>query len=151
VPVGRPIRLVMASEDVIHSLYVPAFRLKTDVLPGRYSTMWFEGSRPGRYHLFCAEYCGTKHSAMGGWIDVMEPVAYEQTLSGETPGESLAVVGRKLFERLACATCHSGTSGARGPDLKGVFGRPVTLRSGETATADEAYVRESILEPLARV
>ncbi|HKY31572.1 MAG TPA: cytochrome c oxidase subunit II [Candidatus Polarisedimenticolia bacterium] len=151
VPVGRPVKLTMASEDVIHSLYVPAFRVKMDVLPGRYSTLWFEPTRPGSYHLFCAEYCGTKHAAMGGWVHVMEPVRYEQWLGGEAPGESLAATGRRVFERMGCVTCHSGTSGARGPDLKGLYGTQVILRTGEAATADDTYLRESILNPQARV
>jgi len=151
VPVGRSVKLTMASEDVIHSFYVPAFRVKQDVLPGRYSTLWFKADRPGTYHLFCAEYCGNKHSGMIGSVYAMLPVPYEQWLSGEAPGETPAEMGRKMFERLGCATCHSGTSGARGPNLEGLFGRPVMLRTGQTAVADEAYLRESILNPMAKV
>jgi cytochrome c oxidase subunit II len=151
VPVGRPVKLTMASEDVIHSFYIPAFRVKQDVLPGRYSTLWFKATRPGTYHLFCAEYCGTKHSGMIGSVIAMDPVPYQQWLSGEVPGESPAATGRKTFERLGCVTCHSGTSGARGPSLQGLYGRPVQMKTGEVVVADDAYLRESILNPLARV
>ena len=151
VPVGRPVKLTMASEDVIHSFYIPAFRVKQDVLPGRYSSLWFQASKPGTYHLFCAEYCGTKHSGMIGWVHALEPVAYEQWLSGEVPGETLEATGHKLFERLGCVTCHSGTSGARGPSLAGLYGSTVRLKDGGTYTADDAYLRESILDPLAKV
>ncbi len=116
----------MASEDVIHSFYVPAFRVKRDVLPGRFSTMWFEATRPGRYHLFCAEYCGTKHSGMIGWLEVMEPVAFQEWLAGGSGSESLASAGAKLFAQHACNTCHRPDSQARGPNLEGLFGKTVS-------------------------
>jgi cytochrome c oxidase subunit 2 len=151
VPTGRPIKLTMATEDVIHSFYVPAFRVKKDVVPGRYTTIWFEATKPGTYHLFCAEYCGTKHSQMGGWVTVLEPVQYQNWLSGGATGESLASAGEKLFQQMACNTCHLDRPGGRGPILSGVFGNPVTLQSGQTVTADETYIRESVLTPNAKI
>lgn len=148
IPLGTPVKLIMTSEDVIHSFYVPAFRVKMDVLPGRYTSLWFEATRPGRYHLFCAEYCGTKHSQMGGWVYVMEPFEYEDWLRGGSgPVVSMVEAGEKLFTQLGCITCHRADSGARGPDLKGLYGSRVQLASGETVVADENYIRESILEP----
>ncbi|HEU5179418.1 MAG TPA: cytochrome c oxidase subunit II [Candidatus Polarisedimenticolia bacterium] len=151
VPVGTPVRLNMTSEDVIHSFFVPAFRIKADVLPGRYTTLWFEATRTGRYHLFCAEYCGTQHSGMTGWVEVMEPNAFQAWLSGAGSEVSMAAAGERRFNDLGCATCHSGTSGARGPNLDKLYGSEVKLEGGKTATADEAYLRESILFPAARV
>jgi len=151
VPVGRSVKLTMTSEDVIHSFFVPAFRVKQDVLPGRYTTLWFQATKPGAYHLFCAEYCGTQHSGMIGQIVVMEPAAYQAWLSGEPAGGSLASKGAALFEQLGCATCHAGDPGARGPQLTGLFGKPVQLRNGATVTADEGYIRESVLDPQAKV
>jgi cytochrome c oxidase subunit 2 len=150
VPMGRPVRLVMASEDVIHSFYVPAFRLKRDVLPGRVATLWFEATKPGRYHLFCAEYCGTKHSGMIGWIEVMEPTEFQAWLAGGSGSESLASAGAKLFQQHACNTCHRPDSLARGPNLEGLFGKPVVLEGGATVIADESYIRESIVMPNAK-
>ena len=151
VPVGTPVRLNMTSEDVIHSFYVPAFRIKQDVLPGRYTTTWFEATRTGRYHLFCTEYCGTQHSGMIGWVEVMEPQAFQAWLSGSTGEVSMAAAGERRFNDLGCVTCHSGTSGSRGPNLEKLYGSVVKLEGGGTATADEAYLRESILFPAARV
>ncbi len=151
VPVGRPVRLTMTSEDVIHDFFVPAFRMKQDVVPGRYATAWFQATRPGRYHLFCSQYCGTKHSGMIGWIDVMEPVAYQAWLSGGAGGESLAATGAKLFVQHACNTCHRPDSLARGPNLEGLFGRTVQLADGRTLVADESYIRESIVNPNAKL
>jgi cytochrome c oxidase subunit II len=151
VPVGVPVRLNLTSEDVIHSFYVPAFRIKKDAVPGRYNLAWFQATKPGRYHLFCAEYCGTKHSAMIGWVEVMEPAAFQAWLSGAASGLSLAAAGEKRFGELGCITCHRADSGARGPQLDGLFGRPVALASGQTVTADEGYVRESIVAPTAKV
>ncbi len=150
VPIGQPVRLVMASEDVIHSFYVPAFRLKRDVLPGRVATLWFEATKPGRYHLFCAEYCGTKHSGMIGWLEVMEPTAFQAWLAGGTGSESLASAGAKLFQQHACNTCHRPDSLARGPNLEGLYGKPVALEGGRTVIADESYIRESIVMPNAK-
>lgn len=151
VPVNRAVRLTMTSEDVIHDFFVPAFRMKKDVLPGRYTTEWFQATRTGRYHLFCAQYCGTKHSAMIGWIDVMEPADYQAWLSGGAASESLAAAGAKLFQRHACNTCHRSDSLARGPNLEGIFGKPVQLADGRTVVADESYIRESILTPNAKI
>ncbi len=151
VPLGRPVKLIMTSEDVIHDLFVPAFRMKADVLPGRYTTIWFNPTKPGRFHLFCAEYCGTRHSGMTGQVVVMDPVEYQAWLSGGGPSGSLAENGAKLFASLACNTCHRPDAQGRGPVLEGLFGKTVTLQSGETVTVDEAYVRESILNPTAKV
>jgi cytochrome c oxidase subunit 2 len=151
VPVGVPIRLSLTSEDVIHSFFVPAFRMKKDAVPGRYATAWFQATKPGRYHLFCAEYCGTKHSGMIGWIVVMEPAEFQAWLSGGASGMSLAAAGQKLFGELACVTCHRADSQGRGPNLEGVFGKTVALASGESVIADEGYIRESIVTPSAKV
>jgi cytochrome c oxidase subunit 2 len=151
VPVGRSVRLTMTSEDVIHSFFVPAFRVKADVIPGRYTTLWFEATKPGTYHLFCAEYCGTEHSGMVGHVVVMEPAEYQTWLSGGPPAATLASAGQALFEQLGCLTCHRGDTGARGPQLAGLFGRPVQLQSGATVMADETYLRESIINPQAKI
>jgi len=151
VPLGRPVRLTMTSEDVIHSFYMPAFRVKLDVVPGRYGEMWFEPTKTGKYHLFCAEYCGTKHSGMIGHIYVMEPQDYQNWLSGGAVEGSLSENGKKLFEQLACSNCHKEDNSGRGPNLVGVFGKQVQLAGGGTVKADETYVRESILQPQAKV
>jgi cytochrome c oxidase subunit 2 len=150
VPVGVPIRVNLTSEDVIHSFYVPAFRVKKDVVPGYYSATWFEATKPGRYHWFCAEYCGTKHSQMIGSVVVMEPADFQAWLAGSAGG-SLAAAGEKLFTDLGCGTCHRPDSLARGPSLQGLFGKPVQLVSGQTVTANETYIRESIVNPAAKV
>jgi cytochrome c oxidase subunit II len=151
IPLGRAVKLLMTSEDVIHSFYVPAFRTKQDVVPGRYSTTWFKPTKPGKYHLFCAEYCGTKHSGMIGWVYVMEPQEYQTWLSGGAPTGSLAEAGQKLFQDLACANCHKDDGTGRCPKLVGLFGTNVPLTGGGTVKADEAYIRESILNPAAKV
>ena len=151
VPVGEPVRLTMASEDVIHSFFVPAFRFKRDVVPGRFSTAWFEATKPGKYHLFCAEYCGTRHSGMIGWIYVMSPSDYQAWLAGGTPGETLASAGAKRFVEQACNTCHGEQKGARGPSLTGLYRSTVRMQSGQTLVADEAYIRESIVNPQAKL
>jgi len=150
VPVGRDVKLIMTSQDVIHSFYIPAFRIKQDVLPGRYTTAWFRAIKPGTYHLFCAEYCGTQHSGMVGSIVVMEPAQYEAWMSGGTPGP-LSSTGEKIFAELGCSTCHRNDSQGRGPGLQGVFGKPVLLEDGRTVNADENYIRESILDPGAKI
>ncbi len=150
IPVGRDIKLVMTSQDVIHSFYVPAFRIKQDVLPGRYTTAWFRATKPGTYHLFCAEYCGTSHSGMIGQIVVMEPADYQAWLSGG-PVVPLAVSGQKLFSEMGCVTCHRSDSQGRGPNLVGVFGKPVALEDGRTLTADENYLRQCILNSRGQV
>jgi cytochrome c oxidase subunit 2 len=151
VPVGRAIRLTGTSEDVIHSFFVPAFRVKADVIPGRYTTLWFHPTKVGTYHLFCAEYCGTQHSGMIGRVVVMEPGDYQAWLAGGGAEGSLASQGQKLFQDLACITCHKSDGQGRGPVLDGIFGRKVELANGTIVTADEAYLRESILSPTAKV
>ena len=151
VPVNVPVRLIMTSEDVIHSFFVPAFRIKQDVVPGRYTTQWFQATQPGTYHLFCAEYCGNQHSGMIGSVVVLRAVEYETWLSGGATGESMAASGERLFDRLGCSGCHRSDAGGRGPALEGVFNTPVKLESGATVVADEAYIRESILNPRAKV
>jgi len=151
VPVGRAVRLVITSEDTIHSFFVPAFRIKKDAVPGRYNMAWFRATKTGSYHLFCAEYCGTEHSKMIGRIVVMEPEEYQVWLAGGPTPESPVLAGEKLFTELNCITCHRPDSAGRGPVLNGIFGRPVMLASGERVVADEAYVRESILSPAAKV
>ena len=150
IPVGQAVKLTMTSEDVIHSFFVPAFRTKADVLPGRYTTTWFKPTRPGKYHLFCAEYCGTKHSGMIGWIYVMEPQDYQAWLSGGATG-SLAASGEKLFQDLACANCHHLNDQGRCPNLRGVYGSQVQLSDGAQVKGDEEYLRESILNPSAKI
>lgn len=150
VPVGRPVKITMASEDVIHSLWFPAFRVKMDVLPNRYRSMWFEATKTGRYHIFCAEYCGTVHSGMIGWVEVMEPTEYQRWLAGGSEG-SLASQGEKLFQKYACNTCHTNTAGARGPNLAGIYGKTRPLADGRSVTADDNYIRESILNPQAKL
>jgi cytochrome c oxidase subunit 2 len=151
VPVGRNVKLITTSEDVIHDFFVPAFRVKADVLPGRYVSIWFNATKPGRYHLFCAEYCGTRHSGMIGQVIVMEANAYQEWLSGGGPEGSLASAGERLFTDLACNTCHRPDSGGRGPVLNGLFGKTVTTQDGAMVMVDEAYIRESILNPGARI
>jgi cytochrome c oxidase subunit 2 len=150
VPLGRPIKLIMTSEDVIHSFYVPAFRVKQDVLPGRNTSMWFEPTQVGRYHLFCAEYCGTNHSTMGGWVYAMEPTEFQQWLSQAGAGPSMADQGEKLFVQYHCAGCHRGSQIVNAPRLEGVFGRPVPIQEGNEVRftlADDRYIRDSILRP----
>jgi len=151
VPVGRAVKLTMTSEDVIHSFYVPAFRVKADVLPGRYTSTWFRPTKPGRYHLFCAEYCGTKHSGMIGWVVVMEPDEFQAWLGGDLSQVSPAAAGEKLFAKLGCISCHQPTAQGRGPSLVGLYGSTVSLQGGGQVTADEGYLRESIVSPKARI
>ena len=152
VPVGRNIRLILASEDVIHDFFVPAFRVKMDVVPGHYNTMWFRPTKPGRYHFFCSQYCGTNHAIMGGWVTVMEPTDYAAWLSGSSGSEASPVAaGEKLFAEKACITCHLANGTGRAPSLNGVYGARVLLADGTTVTADDAYIRESILQPNAKI
>jgi cytochrome c oxidase subunit 2 len=151
IPLGRAVRLKMTSEDVIHSFSVPAFRTKQDVVPGRYTTTWFQATKTGKYHLFCSQYCGTKHSAMIGWVYVMEPTEYEAWLSGGSGEGTLAERGDKLFKDLACANCHHPDGSGRGPSLEGIFGKTVDLEDGTKVTVNEDYLRESILSPQAKV
>jgi cytochrome c oxidase subunit 2 len=147
VPLGYPVKLTITSQDVIHSFYIPAFRIKMDAVPGRYTSTWFEASRTGTFHLFCAEYCGTAHAGMGGRVVVMKPAEYEQWLRTGNPEESLAASGERLFQQLGCSGCHSSNSIVRAPLLDGIYGRPVPLQSGQVVLADEGYIRDSILLP----
>ena len=149
VPLGLAVKVTFTSEDVLHDLYIPAFRVKADAIPGRYSAIWFTATKTGEYHLFCAEYCGTRHSGMIGTVYVMEPNDYQAWLAGggSTTGGSLAERGEQLFQQLACTTCHLNDGTGRGPSLQGVFGSEVMLSTGETVKADESYIRESILTP----
>lgn len=154
IPAGRPIQLTMTSEDVIHSFFIPAFRVKQDVLPGRYTRLWFEATKTGRYRLFCTEYCGTEHSMMGGWVNVLSPADYEAWLKGEgavAAAETPVQAGERLFNQLGCMTCHNPASGSLGPNLAGVYGHTVKLADGAEVVADEEYLRESILLSQAKV
>lgn len=150
VPVGQPVRVVLASKDVIHSFYIPAFRIKMDAVPGRYSQVWFNATKPGTYHLFCAEYCGTNHSRMRGQVIAMEPAEYQAWLAGGT-GESMVIAGRRLFTQLGCQPCHQETATQRGPSLDGIFKSTTRLANAESVLVDEAYLRESILDPKAKL
>lgn len=151
IPVGRPVRVTLASEDVIHSFFIPAFRIKRDVVPGRYNQIWFTATKTGRYHLFCAEYCGTQHSGMTGWVTVMEPADYENWLAGGGAQGTMAQQGERLFTQLGCVSCHLTDAQGRCPSLRNVYGHPVRLDDGRTVLADDAYVRESILTPNAKI
>ena len=151
IPQGVPVRLEMTSQDVIHSFGVPAFRIKQDVLPGRYTATWFEATKPGDYHLFCTEYCGTAHARMTGTISVMPPEAYAAWLAAQPHGEDLAGEGAQLFTKFGCSGCHGAGSRVPAPPLAGLYDRPVTLADGTTVTADEDYLRTSIMRPEAQV
>jgi cytochrome c oxidase subunit 2 len=181
VPIGRPVRLIMTSQDVIHSFYIPAFRVKQDVLPGRYTTLWFQATKAGQYHLFCAEYCGTDHAMMGGTVTVMSLSDYQAWLTtpgqvilpdgsvqagqvlvntngapsqpavGSSLSDPMALAGEKLFTNLGCVGCHVMAGGGTGPSLKNVFGFDQALADGTTVPADENYIRESILNSMAKV
>jgi cytochrome c oxidase subunit 2 len=154
VPLGRSVKLLMTSQDVIHSFFVPAFRIKQDVLPGRYTSMWFRPTKVGRYHLFCAEYCGTNHSLMTGWVHVMEPADYERWLSEGGTGPSAAEEGERLFVTRHCAGCHRGSQLVRAPHLEGVYGHPVPIQEGKEVRfviADDRYIRDSILMPKSQI
>lgn len=147
VPIGAPVRLVMTSQDVIHSFFVPAFRMKKDVLPGRYTETWFDANKLGEFHLFCAEYCGTDHARMIGRIVVMTPEDYARWLSAQPEGDDLAHEGAALFVSAGCSGCHAPSSNVHAPDLAGLYGRAVQLTEGRIVTADDAYIRDSILQP----
>jgi cytochrome c oxidase subunit 2 len=151
VPIDTPVRMVITSEDVLHDLYLPTFRVKMDAIPGRYTQLWFTATKLGTYHLFCAEYCGTKHSGMVGSVTVMAQDEFQTWLSGGPTEGTLAQAGEKLFTQLACVTCHASGDQQRGPVLNGLFGSQVTLANGEKVAADNAYIRESILNPQAKI
>jgi len=146
-PIGRPVQLIMTSDDVIHSMFLPSLRLKQDVLPGRYTYLWFKGDRPGVYHLMCAEFCGTQHSRMVGRFILMTPEDYSRWLSAQPEADDLARQGEALFRSLGCSGCHAPNSAVHAPDLRGVYGHPVHLSDGRVVVADEAYIRDSILLP----
>jgi cytochrome c oxidase subunit 2 len=146
-PLGQPVRIVLSTEDVIHSFYVPAFRIKQDAVPGRYTSIDFTPTRIGEYWLHCAEYCGTDHARMGGRVVVMAPAAFAKWLGQGNADASLAARGFELFRRKGCSGCHGANSTVHAPDLAGVYGRVVHLQDGRTVVADEAYLRDSILLP----
>jgi cytochrome c oxidase subunit 2 len=151
-PVGRNVRLIMGSEDVIHDFSIPAFRVKMDVVPGHYNTMWFRPTTAGRYRLYCSQYCGTNHALMGGWVTVMEPGEYAAWLSGASSADANPqVAGEKLFAEKACITCHVSNGTGRGPSVSGLYGNKVRLADGSTVTADDGYLRESLLQPAAKI
>lgn len=151
VPAGRPVRLVMTSDDVIHSLYLPAFRNKQDVLPGRYTSMWFEATTPGDYLLLCSEYCGTEHADMMGRLIVMPPDDYDRWARRANGEPTTAEQGALLYAKHGCATCHAAGAAVAAPTLEGIWQRPVTLEDGRTVIADEDYLRRSLLTPAADV
>lgn len=147
IPIGQPIQLTMISQDVFHSFSIPEFRIKREVIPGRYSTVWFQATTPGEYHLFCTQYCGTKHSAMIGTITALSPDDYKKWTQGSTSGTSLAQNGERLFASMGCNSCHSGNAAARGPNLAGVYGSKLQLANGSEVLVNEAYLRDAILNP----
>jgi cytochrome c oxidase subunit 2 len=147
VPTGRPVQLTMISQDVFHSFSIPDFRVKREVIPGRYSTVWFEATTPGTYHIFCTQYCGTKHSAMIGEVTVLSPEDYQKWTQESTSGMSLAQNGERLFASMGCNACHSGSATARGPNLAGVYGSKLQLANGSQVVVNEAYLRDAILNP----
>ncbi len=147
VPTGRPVQLTMISQDVFHSFSIPDFRIKREVIPGRYTTVWFQATQPGSYHLFCSQYCGTLHSGMIGQVTAMTPEDYEKWLKMSTSGQSLSQNGERLFASLGCVSCHSGNAAARGPNLAGVYGSRLTLTDGSQVLVNDAYLRDSILNP----
>lgn len=152
IPVGRPVKLTMISQDVIHDFFVPAFRIHMDVVPGRYTTTWFEPTKPGRYHIFCAQYCGTKHSEMTGWVTVMDPEDYAKWLSkggnevGTVP-KTMEQLGKEIYDQYNCGNCHDPDGTQRGPSLIGLYGSTVKLKDGRSVPANDAYIRESIVNP----
>ena len=147
VPIGRPVQLTMISQDVFHSFSIPDFRVKREVIPGRYSTVWFEATTPGVYHIFCTQYCGTKHSGMIGEVTVLTPEDYKKWTEESTSGMSLAQNGERLFASMGCNSCHSGTAAARGPNLAGVYGSKLRLANGGEVLVTDAYLRDAILNP----
>jgi len=147
VPVGRPVELVMTSQDVIHSLSIPGFRVKQDVLPGRYTTLWFTATRPGEYHLFCTQYCGASHSRMVGRVVVMEPAAFEGWLAAHAGAQTMAARGAERYRQFGCSGCHGANATVRAPKLEGLFGKPVQLQDGRSVIADERFIRDSVLLP----
>jgi cytochrome c oxidase subunit 2 len=152
VPVGRKVKLIMTTEDTIHDFFVPAFRIKTDVVPGKYTTLWFEATKTGSFHLFCAEYCGMNHSGMIGKVVVMEPREFDNWLTGNVGSTTPAAAGQQLYQSLGCASCHGANGeGGRGPSLAGLYGREALITGGQKVRADEVYLRESIVNPQAKL
>ena len=147
IPTGQPIQLTMISQDVFHSFSIPDFRIKREVIPGRYSTVWFEATTPGTYHLFCTQYCGTNHSAMIGTITALSQADYKKWTQESTSGMSLAQNGERLFASMGCNACHSGNAAARGPNLAGVYGSKLMLTNGSQVLVNDAYLRDAILNP----
>jgi len=146
----QPVKLTMTSQDVIHDFYIPAFRTKQDVLPARYTQMWFEATKTGEFSLFCAEYCGTEHSTMGGTVTVLAQDEFAAWLGGET-GLTPVEAGQALYQQMGCATCHAAGDASRGPSLEGIFGAEEMLADGTAVTVDEEYLRESIVNPGAKI
>jgi cytochrome c oxidase subunit 2 len=152
IPVGMNVKLTMTTEDVIHNFAVPDFRTKSDVVPGRYTYMWFNATKPGKYRIQCMEYCGLNHSGMGGYVYVMEQRDFDNWLSGNVSNQTPVEAGRDLFEtKLGCASCHQQTDQGRGPKLAGVFGKDQKLTTGEMVNANEDYIRNSILNPQSQI
>lgn len=147
VPMGRPVQLTMISQDVFHSFSIPDFRVKREVIPGRYSTVWFEATTPGTYHIFCTQYCGTNHSGMIGEVTVLTPEDYKKWTQTSTSGMSLSQNGERLFASMGCNSCHSGNAAARGPSLAGVYGSTLQLANGGQVRVTDAYLRDAILNP----
>ena len=147
VPINQAVRLTMISQDVFHSFSIPAFRVKREVIPGRYTTVWFEATEPGTYHLFCTQYCGTLHSQMIGQIVAMRPEEYQAWIAGSTSGTSLAQNGERLFASLGCNACHTGEANGRGPNLAAAYGTKLQLTNGSSVTVDDAFLRDAILNP----
>lgn len=148
IPVGRNVKLTMTTEDVLHDVYIPAFRTKADVIPGRYTSLWFNATKPGKYHLYCAEYCGLNHSGMGGYVYVMEQRDFDNWLAGNESGQTPVQAGQDLFQnKLGCASCHEGGASQRGAKLEGIYAHEVKLTNGQTVIADDEYIRNSILNP----
>ncbi len=147
VPIGRPVQLTMISQDVFHSFSIPDYRVKREVIPGRYSTVWFEATDPGTYHLFCTQYCGTLHAGMIGQITALSPEDYEKWTRESVSGMSLAQNGERLFNSLGCNACHNGQAAARGPNLAGVYGSRVQQADGSQVLVNDAYLRDTILNP----
>jgi cytochrome c oxidase subunit 2 len=145
VPVGQPVVLTMTSEDVIHDFFVPAFRVKKDVLPGTYTHLWFRPTVPGTFHFYCSQFCGTAHSSMRGFVEVMTPRDYEAWLAGNAAPRTVVQAGADLFRTQQCSACHA--PGGRGPRLESLYGSTVALADGRTARADEAYLRDALLKP----
>jgi cytochrome c oxidase subunit II len=151
VPIHQPIQITLISQDVFHSFSIPAFRVKREAIPGRYTTVWFEATQVGTYHLFCTQYCGTQHSGMIGDVTVLTADDYKKWLAQSTSGVSLAQNGERLFASLSCNACHNGQPDSRGPSLAEVYGSKLMLTSGQPVLVDDAYLRQAILNPSSHI